>query len=176
MKRALTLAMLASALLLGASAPAHADTSNGLRVTVDRTRIETKLGHTFAFRSTIANHGPSPIRGLVAHLNVLSFDSAVYVDPEDWSSQRTKYLAPLQPGRSTTVTWKMQAVNTGGFGVYVAVLPRVPGAQPSAGPAIDVTVAKRTTLNSEGILPLALGIPATLGLLALVVRLRRRRL
>jgi hypothetical protein len=172
--RLLHVAVLAGSLLIGGIAPAHA--ANALTVTVDRARIETKLGHKFAFRSTIANHGPSAARGLVAHLNVLSFDSAVYVDPEDWSSHRTRYLTPIPAGGSTTIEWRMQAVNAGSFAVYVAVLRRSPAALPTTGRAIDVGIAKRTTLNSEGILPLALGIPAVLGVLALTLRLRRRRL
>lgn len=42
-------------------------------------------------------------------------------------------------------------------------------------PAVHVSIAERRTLNSGGILPLAAGIPASLALLALGVRLRRRR-
>jgi hypothetical protein len=38
-----------------------------------------------------------------------------------------------------------------------------------------VRIQDRKTLNSGGILPLALGLPALLGLLALGVRLRRAR-
>jgi hypothetical protein len=38
---------------------------------------------------------------------------------------------------------------------------------------LRVEIAKRRTLNSGGVLPLALGIPALLGLTALGVRARR---
>ena len=48
----------------------------------------------------------------------------VYVDPEDWSSHRTRYLAPISAGGSVTLAWKMQAVNSGSFGVYVAAPTR----------------------------------------------------
>jgi hypothetical protein len=70
----------------------------------------------------------------------------------------------------------MNAVNSGTVGVYVAVLPRsgtpVP---PTTGPTVRVRIQDRKTLNSGGILPLALGLPALLGLLALGVRVRRGR-
>ena len=107
---------------------------------------------------------------------MLSYDSDVYVDPEDWSSRRTRYLAAIPAGHSTAVTWKMQAVNAGSFAVYVALLPKRPSALPPAtGPAIHLLVAKRTTINSGGILPLALGIPSLLALLLIGTRRRRRR-
>jgi hypothetical protein len=170
------IAALAVALVLAAAATAHA--TNGasrLSVTVDRTSISTELGHKFMFRSIVTNRGPAPASGLVAHLNVLSLQGGVYVDPEDWSSHRTRYLAPIPAGGSTTITWRMQAVNAGSLGVYVAVLPQSGAARPpTTGAAIHVVVAERQTLNSGGILPLALGIPALLGLLTVGARLRRR--
>lgn len=144
-------------------------------VAVAPERIATELGGKFSFTSTVTNGGTSDAQGLIAHLNVLSLKNGVYVDPEDWSSDRTRYLEPIPPGRSLTLTWRMQAVNDGDFGIYVAVLPET-GApvQPVTGPTIRLDVAERMTLNAGGIVPLVLGIPAALGLLALAVRLRRR--
>jgi hypothetical protein len=175
-RRAAVAVLVALVAALPIGAPAHAaDGTAGLSVTVDRARISTELGHEFGFRSTITNHGASAASGLIAHLNVLSLRDGVYVDPEDWSAQRTYYLDAIAPGASTTISWGMQAVNGGSFGVYVAVLPESGVARPPAtGPTIRVAVAERRTLNSGGILPLALGIPAFLGLLTLASRLRRR--
>ena len=145
-------------------------------IAVDRAKVATAIGHTFVFRTTIANDGVAPAENLIAHLNVLSLRNGVYVDPEDWSSRRTRYLAPIPAGGALTITWKLQAVNSGSFGVYVAALPQS-GAprRPIVGPTLRVDVAHRETLNSGGILPLALGIPAVLAAAALGLRLKRRR-
>jgi hypothetical protein len=168
------LAVAAVALALALAGGAEAS-PNELVITVDRTAISTTLGRTFVFHTTIANHGQTPARGLVAHLNVLSLDGSTYVDPEDWSSRRARYLAPIPAGDSVTLTWKLQAVNSGSVGVYVAVLPQSGAAQPPVtGPAVHVSIAGRKTLNASGVLPLALGIPALLGALALTLRMRRR--
>jgi hypothetical protein len=168
MKRLLLVLVVA----LVAVAPATA----GVAVRNDRATVSTKLGHEFVFHSRIENRGATAATGLVAHLNVVDLTGHTYVDPEDWSSQRTRYLAPIAPGGSTTLTWRMNAVNSGTIGVYVAVLPRsgapVP---PTTGPTVRVSIKDRKTLNSGGILPLALGIPGAIGLLALSVRSLRRR-
>jgi hypothetical protein len=161
---------LATLMVLAASALALTGVAragtNDLVIKVDRTAISTKLGRTFVFHSTIANRGKVPARGLVAHLNVLSLRDGVYVDPEDWSSQRTRYLAPIPGGGSTTLSWKLQAVTSGSIGIYVALLPQNGAAQPPrTGALVHVSVAERKTLNSGGVLPLALGIPAALGVL-----------
>jgi hypothetical protein len=162
--------LLVTAVFLLVAAPAAA----GVAVSNDRVTVTTKLGHKFVFHSRIENRSATAATGLVAHLNVVDLTGHTYVDPEDWSSHRTRYLAPIPPGGSTTLSWPMNAVNAGTIGVYVAVLPRsgapVP---PTTGPTLRVSIQDRKTLNSGGILPLALGIPVALGVLAIGVRRRR---
>jgi len=179
MRRGLRFAVTATAAavtLAVAAGVANASPRPDLSIRVDRTEISTKLGRKFVFRSTITNKGAAAADGLIAHLNVLSLRSSVYVDPEDWSSRRTRYLAPIPVGGSTTITWRMEAVNAGSFGVYVAVVPQSGAAvAPTTGSTIRVAVSQRRTLNSGGILPLALGLPALIGLLALGLRLSRRQ-
>lgn len=146
----------------------------GVFVSVSRARISTELGHKFTFRTTVVNHAQAAASGVIAHLNIVGLDSSVYVDPEDWSSRRTIYLDALPAGGSKTITWRLQAVSAGKFDVYVAVFSRRAIAEaPTTGPAVRVAVADRRTLNAGGIVPLALGMPAFLGLLAVGVRLRR---
>jgi hypothetical protein len=170
--RLIVAALLATgAVLAGAGAASAAER---ITVTVDRAQVSTKLGKKIVFQSTITNHGSAAARGLIAHLNVLSLRDGTYVDPEDWSSHRTRYLQPIPAGGSITTTWRVEAVNHGSFGVYVAVLPETGAAQaPAISPTVHLLVAQRKTLNSGGIVPLALGVPALLGLLALSLRLRR---
>jgi hypothetical protein len=154
---------------------AAASTEPGVHVTLDRTRIATRLGANFTVRAKITNEAGTAARGLIAHLNVLSLRPGVYVDPEDWSSSRTRYLPPLPPHGSTTLVWHIQAVNAGRIGVYVAVTSRSGVGAPHTGPLARVLVTEHRTLNSGGILPLALGIPAVLAMLSAGLRVRRRR-
>jgi hypothetical protein len=172
--RLLFLATVACAAAVALSPGGHA--APRTTVSVDRTAVATKLGHTFVIHSTITNDGTTPARRLVAHLNVLSLGPGLYVDPEDWSSHRTRYLAPIPAGGSTTLRWKLAAVNAGALGVYIAVLPRDGRAvAPNTGPLVHVTIADRRTFNAGGIIPLALGIPALLALTTATLRILRRR-
>jgi hypothetical protein len=157
-------------------APAEVHAAAPVSVSVDRTHVQTSLGREFTFSTSIANDGSSATPPLVAHLNVLSLYPGVYVDPEDWSSDRTRYLRPIPAGGSRQMTWKVKAVNSGEIAVFVSVLPQSGAVEPpTAGPAIHVSIASRRTLNSGGIVPLAVGVPALLGLLAIGLRVRRRR-
>ena len=108
------LAVAATVLALALAAGAHAAAGTpGVSATVDRTSIRTELGHTFVFRTRIANDGAATAHGLIAHLNIVSLRGDVYVDPEDWSTNRTRYLRPVGAGGSQTITWRMKAVNSG---------------------------------------------------------------
>lgn len=152
-----------------------ASSAGAATVSLDRTRISTQLGQHFTFTTTIRNDTAQTEDDLVAHLNVLSSDPGTYVDPEDWSAHRTRYLSPLAPQEVREVTWTVTAVNSGSITIYVAVLPRHGAGQVAVSSPLRVEIAKRRTLNSGGVLPLALGIPALLGLTALGVRARRPR-
>jgi hypothetical protein len=150
--------------------------SNDLSVTVSRSRIATQLGHKISFRTTITNHGSRSTGPLIAHLNVLSLRSGVEIDPEDWSTHRTRYLGPIRAGGFRTIEYPVHAINTGRIALYVAVLPQMRSAAPPVtGPTVQLVVAKRDTLNAGGIIPLALGIPALLALLAGGMQYARRR-
>jgi hypothetical protein len=153
-----------------------AASSNEVSVAIDHARVTTKLGQKFVFQTTVANHASAPTGSLVAHLNVLSLRSGVEVDPEDWSTHRTRYLGSIPAGGARVITWTVHAITTGRIALYVAVLPQAGvETRPTTGPTVQLVVAERDTLNSGGILPLTLGIPGLVGLLAGARLARRRR-
>jgi hypothetical protein len=163
-----------AALVVALAALVLAGNASATTLELDRTRVSTAIGRDFTFATTIRNTESREVSGLVAHLNVLSADPGTYVDPEDWSSNRTRYLPPLPPNRSTRIRWTVKAVNSGNIAIYVAVLPRHgPGAVATSAP-LRVKIAARRTLNASGVLPLALGIPGVLGAAAVGIRSRRR--
>jgi len=172
----------ALAAAMAAAAPALAAESSSpgaVAISMSRSGVSTALGDSFRFKSVVTNAGRTPLSGLVAHLNIVSWIQGVYVDPEDWSGQRTHYLPSLAPGGSVGVPWEVKSVNGGHFAVYVVVLPpRGPGSVPQSlavGPDLDVRVTERKALDSGGVLVLSLGVPGLLGLALLGARARRRR-
>ena len=139
---------------------------------MSRGDVSTRIGESFGFDSEIRNTSGETQSDLVAHLNVAGLSSGIYVDPEDWSEDRTRFLRHLAPGESTTVGWNVKAVTGGRAAIYVVVLPG--RNEPAVSQAMTVQIADTKDLNSDGVLPLALGVPAVLGVVALTVRRRRR--
>jgi hypothetical protein len=146
-----------------------------LSVDVDRTALETEIGQTFPLRTTIRNESSSPTPELVAHLNILALQPGTYVDPEDWSTERTRYVPSIPAGGSATLPWRVTAVHSGPIGVFVSVLPANGSGRPVAGDTLRADITARTTIDSGGVVPLALGVPAVLVVLIFAVGLRRRR-
>jgi hypothetical protein len=158
-----------------AAARSAAAASTG--VSFDRSAVSTVLGDDFTIRSEITNSGATPTAPLVAHLNVVSLTGRPYVDPEDWSSSRTRAVGPLGAGGRTGLSWTVQAVSAGDVEIYVVVLPaRGPSAATPllVSPPVHVSVAGRRTLSGGGSLPVVIAVPAVLGLVATGIRLRLR--
>ena len=167
--------MIVALALAAGLAPAAAGTSP-VSVRVDPTTVSTSIGQRFPLTSTVRNDGDRPVSGLVAHLNVLSLDPDVYVDPEDWSSQRTIYLDPVPAHAATRLDWTVQAVNSGRLVIYVAVTATQGTDAVAASNTLRLAVAPQRTVEAGGILPLALAMPAAVLLLTGFAGYRRRRL
>jgi len=170
------LAVAAAAVALAAATTAIGAATPELSVRNDRARVDATLGERFTFTSTVTNGSATATVPLVAHLNIVGLDPSVYVDPEDWSSERTVFIGSLASGGSRVVHIEMQAVTHGSLAAYVAVLPESrPAAPPLTSPALQLEVAHRTTIAAGGMLPLAIVVPGVLGLALLVTRVSRRR-
>lgn len=170
---AMALATLIATLVLAGAAGAK---DGEVSITTTPSHLTVGLGERFSFETTITNGGAAASRPLIAHLNLLSLRDGVYVDPEDWSTDRTVYLGALPAGGRRTLTWKIHAVNTGRLAAYVTVLPQNDVEAPViTGTVVRFDVSERDTLNAGGVLPIALGVPAALALLAGAVYLGRRR-
>jgi uncharacterized cupredoxin-like copper-binding protein len=175
-KWAVVLAALLTGLLASLPVPAMAVPTT-VTVVLEPTQVRTVLGGRFTLETEVTNAGSTATGALLAHLNVASIEGSVYVDPEDWSADRSQEVE-LQPGESRRLTWEVQAVNSGSFAAYVVVLPF--GSTTAAAENLAVTplakleVAPRFTLNPRGALPVVLLVPVLLGVLATATRLRLR--
>ncbi|TCN37655.1 hypothetical protein EV644_11181 [Kribbella orskensis] len=179
--RVLAAFLLCTAAVVGAPAAADAAAvaaSDAPQVTVelDRTGLSTKIGQRFDFTSTIRNDSDEPLEGVVAHLNVLGLAPSIYVDPEDWSSERTQFVDELGAHESEQLDWEVQAVSPGALALYVTVTTRQGADDVTSSKALRVSVAQARKLNATAAAPLVLGMPAAVVLLLVLAAVRRRRL
>jgi len=159
----------------GVAAPAAGGTAP-MQVEIDRTSAQLRIGQGFDFATTVTNDGDVALTDLVAHLNIASADGSTYVDPEDWSSRRSQYLASLAPGQSQRLSWNVHAVNGGDLIIYVAVTTRSGPDVVAASEPLRARVTAIRTIDAAGVLPVAIAVPTVLLVcLGLARRHRRRR-
>jgi uncharacterized membrane protein len=157
-----------------AASPGSAIVAGQVVVELDQREVAAGPGEKVTFESTIRNTGDRPLADYVAHLNILSTDKSVYVDPEDWSPKRTQFLDDVPPSGSTTLDWDVRAVTSGPILLFVSVTSPTADTVSSSGP-LQMTVGGQRVVNAGGVLPLVLWMPA--GVLALLgaTSVRRRR-
>lgn len=172
---ALPLALSTFAPAAGVASPSPQSRSDsGVAVELDQHRLDVGPGAKVSFESTVRNTGNVPLDGYVAHLNILSTDPGVYVDPEDWSPERTQYLEQLTAGESTTLTWDVRAVTSGPLLLFVSVTSPVAGTVTSSAP-LNLGVHGQRVVNAGRVLPMVLWMPAGVVALLGATALRRRR-
>jgi hypothetical protein len=159
-------------------APALAAAPLDAKVGAEPAQVSTVLGGRFKITTPITNTGARPSGEILAHLNVASIEGSVYVDPEDWSSNRSQQLS-LKPGESRKLSWEIQAVNAGHFAAYVVVVPYDSNVAGNEGlvisPLVNIDVASRSTLSAGGALPVVVTVPLLLGVAAAGTFFRARR-
>lgn len=173
--RALLVGLAAAAVT---AAPANADAPDAVasvQISQDTTTARAAIGEPFSFTTTVRNPGDQPLTGLVAHLDIVGLDPDVYVDPEDWSSQRTQYLPPVPAHGATRLSWSVNAVNPGRLVVYVSLVTAT-GDSVVTGPALHAEVSAQQRLDAAGVVPVAVAVPTVVLALLVAARVRRRRL
>lgn len=164
----------AAAVLPPSSSVRAAEAGPAITVELDTDRADAGPGERLSFVSTVRNTGDQEVTGLVAHLNILTTDPDVYVDPEDWSPRRTQYLDVLAPGDTADVSWNVQAVTSGPLILFVSVTSLGGDRVVSSGP-LRMTVHGQRVVDSTRVLPLVLWTPAAVLVLLGATLVRRRR-
>lgn len=153
---------------------ASGSSSENLTLTISPSSNAVLLGDTFDVRIDVTNTGAAPTSPLVVHIDVTDPTSAESVDPEDWTPTLSKQIGAVGPGESADVDWQLQPISPGSFTLYAVSLSAGEDAVAISN-VVTVDVTDRRTLNPEGILPVAIGVPALIGgLLALQIGHTRR--
>lgn len=115
-----------------------------------------RMGDRLKFLSVIRNTGGRPAQGVVAWISLVQVDPGREqpMDLEDWSAHK-----------AVTVEWPMRLIQSGNYRVVVSAVERQ-ASNAVTSPFANFHVRRKPTVESNRILPVALGIPG--GILALI--------
>lgn len=164
-------------LAIGLSLLAPAALASPLSITMEPAPgnpASPQMGDTLSFHTVIRNVGNAPVEGLIAWPSLVQVDQGAEqpVDLEDWSAHKAVTAATLDPGGAVETDWPMRLIQAGDYRIVVSAASRN-GAELTASPFADFTVRRKPVVESQRVLPVALGIPLLLG--AATIWRRRRR-
>jgi hypothetical protein len=164
--------VLASLIALGATAASSATLSIEL-ASDTKNPASPQMGDNLAFRTVIRNNGSTAIDGLIAWISVVQLDKGKEqpIDLEDWSAHKAVTAGSLAPGQTLATDWSLRLIQAGNYRVVVSAVSR-DSTEIVASPFSDFVVRQKPVVESERVLPVALGVPI---LLAGAMLWRRRR-
>lgn len=134
-----------------------------------------EMGNWMHFASEVRNSGDIALHNVVVWIGLIRVDAghAQPMDLEDWSAHKAEVIPSLEPGQAVGAVWPMRLIQSGDYRVVIsAAEAHAPGLASS--PFLDMHVRTKPTVESKRILPVALGMPLLLAIIA-ALRLRRRR-
>lgn len=122
------------------------------------------MGDHLSFHSVIGNEGDTPINALVAWISLVQIDKGKEqpVDLEDWSAHKAVTTTSVPPHGTIQSDWPMRLIQAGHYRVVVSAVSR-DGTRLVASPFVDFTVRQKPVVESQRVLPVALGIPMLIG-------------
>ncbi len=151
-----------------------------LDISIDTAYKVIKAGDSVDFKTTVTNNTGADSPQMFVAMNIINLaKDGDPVDPEDWSPVRTQTIEPLEEGQSATQSWSIHAILDGNYMIYMVLVSQPSDSQSTSQPAVSagihITVTPYASLNPEGILPLAMGMPIGLILLTMSLLWLRNR-
>lgn len=134
-----------------------------------------QMGDNLSFHTVIRNNGSASVGGLIGWISLVQIDKGKEqpVDLEDWSAHKAIAASSLAPGQTLETDWPMRLIQAGNYRVVVSAVSR-DSAGLAASPFVDFTVRQKPVVESQRVLPVALGLPLFIGA-GMLWRGKRRR-
>ncbi|HZF35173.1 MAG TPA: hypothetical protein VE914_15355 [Candidatus Angelobacter sp.] len=162
---------LALTLTLAAAAASAGDLSVDLAPD-PKNPASPQMGDNLSFHSVIRNTGATAVDGIIGWLSLVQIDPGQEqpVDLEDWSAHKAVTATALTSGETLEAEWPLRLIQAGTYRIVVSVVSRQSG-ELAASPFADFTVREKPVVESERVLPVAIGLPL---LIAAALLWRRR--
>lgn len=119
-----------------------------------------QMGDHLRFHSTFRNVSDHTLSGIVAWISLVQVDPGREqpMDLEDWSAHKAVVHQQLAPGATFNVDWPMRLIQSGTYRVVISALDHNARGIITS-PFVDFHVRRKPVVESNRILPVALGMP-----------------
>lgn len=137
-----------------------ASAQEALEIRVQPTSVNTTLGKDVTLTVHLTNSSKSQAPSMTAHLMIVDPDGGLPLDPEDWTSEISRKVGPLEPGESASLEWIIRPIMEGAHAMFVVVVPVDPRENVALRSSVIVPISIGASQADLGLaVPVAIGMP-----------------
>ena len=146
-----------------------------ISVSIDPPSVQANMGDKIIYAGTITNNSDKAVKNLIAYISLANVTPGkeAPMDLEDWSANKALKVDVIQPHGAYEGKWPMRLIDSGSYAAYITVVDKDEAA-PVSSVMSHLDIKRILRLNPNNVLPIAIGEPVIIGVVFLLIRLKRR--
>jgi hypothetical protein len=145
-------------------------------VFIDPPFVQANMGDKITYTGTIANNSDKTVNNIIAYISLADVTQGkeAPMDLEDWSANKAIKVDAIPPHGTCEGKWPMRLIDSGSYVAYITVVDKNDNS-PVSSAMSHLEVKRIIRLNPHNILPVAIGEPILIGVVFMLIALKRRR-
>ena len=153
-----------------------ASAAGRITVSINPPSVQAKMGDKIAYTGTITNNSDRAIDNIIAYISLANITPGkeAPLDLEDWSANKAIKVDTIPPHGTYEGQWPMRLIDSGSYVAYITVADKNDNMSVSSQMS-RLEIERVLRLNPNNVLPVAIGEPAALGMVFMLVAFRRKK-
>ena len=153
-----------------------ASAAGRITVSINPPSVQAKMGDKITYTGTITNNSDRAIDNIIAYISLANITPGkeAPLDLEDWSANKAIKVDTIPPHGTYEGQWPMRLIDSGSYVAYITVADKNDN-MPVSSHMSRLEIERVLRLNPNNVLPVAIGEPAALGMVFMLVAFRRKK-
>ena len=153
-----------------------ASAAGRITVAINPLSVQAKMGDKITYTGTITNNSDRAIENIIAYISLANITPGkeAPLDLEDWSANKALKVDTIPPHGTYEGQWPMRLIDSGSYVAYITVADKNDN-MPVSSQMSRLEIKRILRLNPNKVLPVAIGEPAALGMVFILVASRRKK-
>ena len=147
-----------------------------IAVSINPPSLQANMGDKITYQGTITNNSDKPVTNLIVYISLANVTQGKEspMDLEDWSANKAIKVESIRPGGTYEGQWPMRLIDSGSYVAYITVVDKNDDT-PISSVMSHLEIKRILRLNPNNVLPVAVGEPAVLGAVFMLIAFWRRK-
>jgi hypothetical protein len=153
-----------------------ASAAGGITASIHPPLIQANMGDKITYTGMITNHSDRAVNNIIAYISLANITPGkeAPLDLEDWSANKAIKVDTIAPHGTYEGQWPIRLIDSGSYVAYITVVDKNDNT-PISSTMSHLEIKRVLRLNPNNVLPVAIGEPLGLGMVFMLVALRRRK-